>query len=163
MSSRACSISQSLLTESVRNRPRRERRCHQKPPSAMRAAPRAQTPKRRRGSGRGSSIEDSPTLFITAHVKSTLFGTVPVSSADESARQQTPVLHTLSSKAQWVGLALGAGAGFGLGPLAGFQWFDDSRFAERKIGTTVVMFTVSGGVGGYLIGRSFGRKPSSKP
>lgn len=63
-----------------------------------------------------------------------------------------------SSKAKWVGLAVGAGAGLGLGVLAGFQWFDDARFAERKIGTTMVVFSVSGGVGGYLIGRAWGRK-----
>jgi len=57
-------------------------------------------------------------------------------------------------------VTIGAGAGFGVGLLAGLAAFDEARYSERKIWTTAVAGGVAGGVLAWLLGRDRGRNAS---
>jgi len=61
--------------------------------------------------------------------------------------------------AMWV--AIGAGAGFGLGLLAGLAAFDEARHSERKIWTTAAVGGVAGGVTAWLLSRGRGQGASA--
>jgi len=55
-------------------------------------------------------------------------------------------------------IAVGAGAGTGLGFLIGFQAFDESINSDRKIWTTTILSGVAGGVIGWLLARHMDRE-----
>ncbi|HEX7088345.1 MAG TPA: hypothetical protein VF198_18445 [Vicinamibacterales bacterium] len=61
--------------------------------------------------------------------------------------------------AMWV--AIGAGAGFGLGLLAGLAAFDEARHSERKIWATAGAGGVAGGVTAWLLSRGRGQGASA--
>jgi hypothetical protein len=46
-----------------------------------------------------------------------------------------------------------AGAGFAAGTYIGLSAFDDSINSDKKVWTTVALFSVGGGIAGWLIGR----------
>ena len=50
--------------------------------------------------------------------------------------------------------AVGAGAGFGAGLVAGLGMFDDAVNSDRKIWTTAVVSAAAGGVVAFLLSRS---------
>lgn len=79
---------------------------------------------------------------------------LPTEPAQAAAGPSAPRSH----RAIWT--AVGAGAGFGLGVLAGLHWFDDALFAERKIWTTAMISAAAGGVAGNLLSRPRASAPS---
>jgi peptidoglycan/LPS O-acetylase OafA/YrhL len=50
--------------------------------------------------------------------------------------------------------AVGAGAGFGVGLVAGLGMFDDAVNSDRKVWTTAVVSAAAGGVVAFLLSRS---------
>lgn len=66
-----------------------------------------------------------------------------------------------SAKGRVIGTLAGIGGGFLLGLIAGFAWFDDATYSDRKVTTTVVLFSAAGGVGGYLIGSAIDHRGSA--
>ncbi len=50
-------------------------------------------------------------------------------------------------------IAVGAGAGFGIGVWAGLTRFDESINSDRKIWTTAIVSATAGGLLGYLLTR----------
>lgn len=61
------------------------------------------------------------------------------------------------SRRQWIGIAIGAGAGLGAGWLSLFGRVDEGRDAEDEVYVSLAVGTVVGAVCGYFIGRTAAR------
>lgn len=59
-----------------------------------------------------------------------------------------------TKRGRMIGFIVGAGAGFGLGVLAGLSWFDDAIDSDRKVWTTAILMGAAGGTAGWFIGRA---------
>jgi hypothetical protein len=59
-----------------------------------------------------------------------------------------------AKRGRMIGFIVGAGAGFGLGLLAGLNWFDDAVDSDRKVWTTAILLCAAGGTAGWFIGRA---------
>jgi hypothetical protein len=75
-----------------------------------------------------------------------LIGGIPSKSHSENAEPVKKKGH------MWL-IPVLAGAGFAAGTFVGLSAFDDSINAEQKIWTTAALFSVGGGIAGWLIGR----------
>lgn len=71
--------------------------------------------------------------------------------ADEVNTQQST---RAVSRRQWIGIAIGAGAGFGAGWLSLFGRVDEGKGAEDEVYASLAVGTVVGAVCGYFIGRT---------
>jgi hypothetical protein len=74
------------------------------------------------------------------------------------AHAQSP---SRGSGLQAIWMAVGAGAGFGVGLWAGLTAYDDAVNSDRKVWTSAVVGAAVGGMTGYLIGRT--RRGRTRP
>lgn len=61
----------------------------------------------------------------------------------------------------WLGILIGAGAGFGAGTVIGFAAFDEAINSEQKVYTSMAAGTLIGAITGYFISRTLGREDES--
>lgn len=66
-----------------------------------------------------------------------------------------------SRRKHWLGILIGAGAGFGAGTAIGFAAFDEAINSEQKVYTSMAAGTLIGAVTGYFISRTLGREDES--
>ena len=90
-------------------------------------------------------------LPLTIILTCALMSARPLATGESSSPQASGPPR--QGKGRVVGLIIGAGAGFALGLLAGFAWFDDAVDSDRKVWTTAVLLAAAGGTAGWLVGR----------
>jgi len=92
-------------------------------------------------------LPHSAVIAIVVILESASIASADATAAQGAGRSITPV---------WT--VVGAGAGFGLGLVAGLAVFDDAIDSERKVWTTAIVSAAVGGTLGWLVDRRHARR-----